>query len=228
MDIDGRLLRQDREDQRRSRASLLSLFEQIHRYTIHESTLRRAEAGKASRKVASDLAIALGHPAFRYTSTQISHIDSNVHHDLNGEWAAYYLEDDVGTSPYTVKERLFIKQSGSRIEGIYEADQTDHPENYQGTSSFTMNGRIVGDVVFGQYFVEQSSLPRGFGVFQLFLMRNGDWAEGYCNFFADDNKIMNSPNIWARKTSHQFTLMCQQAERYMKSSGHLLKAPFTV
>ncbi|KUO64199.1 MAG: hypothetical protein APF80_17425 [Alphaproteobacteria bacterium BRH_c36] len=147
---------------------------------------------------------------------------------MNGEWIAYYLEDDVGTGIYTVAERLYVEQNGPNLTGVYEPHVTTHPEGYQGPGSFIMKGHVVQNVIFGEYYIEGHALPRGFGVFQLMLLRNGDWAEGFCNFFADDNKIMGSPNIWIRKDSHQLELMRKHAEEYLKLNPTLLKAPFTV
>jgi hypothetical protein len=128
-------------------------------------------------------------------------------------------------APYVVTERLHITQRGFEVSGVYEPFETEHPDNYVGTSSFLMAGYLAENFVFGRYFKDAVSFQQGAGVYQLLLLRSGAWAEGVCTFFADDGRIMAGLNIWIKEDSTQFSLMVKQAKRAMRQHKTLLRFP---
>ena len=206
--------------------------ETIHRLTaggatISVSTLRRAEDGFASRRNLKWIARAIGFPEDRYLETDAADFNSNPTFNLSGKWRVYYLEDDVGSDAYVAVENLFVTQTDTRVTGIYEPVRTDHPRGYRGTDAFQMEGYVAEHVVMGRYYRERARHPRGAGVFQLLLLRNGAWAEGMCTFFGDDRDIMASYNLWIKEDSEEFSLMVQQAEQLMKMNKLLIHLPLS-
>lgn len=227
MKIDGHLLRRDREDLRHSRSSFLCDVYEKTGIQLSLSTLRRAESGEASRLTMKALASGTGFPAARYDIIPISKSASDVEYDLNGEWRAHYFEDDLKTGPYGAVDRLFIKQSKNEIRGIYEKLSSENPEGYLGEDSFIMEGVIMKDIVMGRYYVDGRNLPRGAGVFQLMLLRNGSWAEGACTFLGDDGTISVCVHIWTKYDSPEFDLMQHQVKILREQNFPYFKMPIS-
>lgn len=225
--IDGQRLRQDREDRQFSRESFIQHIFEKTGISLSVMTLRRAENGNASGQTMRAITSAIGFPAERYNSLKQSTEPWRTNFDLNGEWLVYYLEDDVNAPAYIAVERLFVKHTGSTIRGIYEPLQTEHPSGYLGESSFVMEGQVIENSAFGKYYVSGRSYPRGSGVFQHILLRNGTWAEGVCTFFADDGTIMVSANFWLKKASPEFQIMREQVESLLQEYKPHLKFPIS-
>ena len=242
--INGELIRRDREDQGYTRLALLVRIEELEGPTLGESTLRRAEAGKASRWTLRWISQGLGYPPQRYRDetsvapqdAKTAVIDSdqriggrpwNATYDLSGNWEVYYLEDDVGAAPYVCVERLSVAQMGSTVSGLYLPVATKHPHGYVGTDAFRMEGITGENVVFGRYYRENITHLQGAGVFQLIVGRGGAWAEGACTFFGDDGRLMVSLNLWIREGSPQFGLMRKQAEALFAKHRLMWKLPIS-
>lgn len=223
--VDGGLLRQDREDRQLSREAFLELVFERTGLRLSVSTLRRAESGTATRQAMRAFAQATGFPVARYESRSLPIQSWKTNFDLNGEWLVYYLEDDIGTSAYICTERLFVKHDGSGIRGIYEPLHSDHPGGYQGTDSFVMEGFIFENMIMGRYYVDGRAHPRGAGVYQLMLLRNGAWAEGACTFYGDDGTIMVSVNFWIKRDSPEFAIMKKQVDGLLSDSKILFSVP---
>lgn len=225
--IDGSRLRQDREDSNYTQDALLELIKTRTGFSISKSTLRRAEKGEVTRKMLNLIAKAIGFSPERYIVETSKENSTKALFDLNGEWKVYYLEDDVGTDEYLVTETLYVNHYEDIINGVYEPYRTNHPEGYKGTDAIIMEGSVMGITMMGQYYVDKKPYPKGAGVFQAIIQRDGEWAEGFCTFYGDDNKIMFSPSLWVKKDSPQFSVMCKQAENYFKGKKLLYSAPFT-
>lgn len=226
--IDGVRLRQDREDRNFSRDALREAVSETTGIRLSISTLRRAEAGKATRQTIRAIARTLGFPELRYTRLSVDNDYWRTSLDLNGEWLAYYLEDDVGAPPYIATERLFLKHTGSNVRGTYEPLSSNHPSGYLGDAAFLMEGSVIDNMIMGQYHVSGRSHPRGSGVFQHILTRNGCWAEGACSFFGDDGTIMVSVNFWIKKDAAEFDLMRKQVEQILHQHKPHLKFPISI
>jgi len=227
IEVFGDKLRADREDRKYSREAFVAHIQETTRRSLSVATLRRAETGKATLQSLKQIALALGFPHQRYIAGVEGGEKDRILFDLNGEWIAYYVEDDVSTEPYVATESLYVRQDGAKISGLYEPLSNQHPQGYRGTAAFVMEGVVMGNLLMGQYYVENSPHLRGAGVFQLMLLRNGAWAEGFCTFLADDNKIMATPNIWLRKDSNEFPIMKSQADQVFRTAKPLFKAPFS-
>lgn len=200
-------------------------MEERHGYTLSESSLRRAEEGRASEVTLKWIAQTLGFPSARYLLTNANEDPWRPTFDLSGRWRVFYLEDDVGTEPYTAVERLFLTQIGSRLDGLYEPYGSDHPDGYVGSDAFVLEGTVAENVVIGRYHRGGATHPRGAGVCQLLVLRDGAWAEGLCTYFADDGHVMASLNIWVKEGNPEFEIMLKQVQRVLQAHGALMRFP---
>lgn len=224
--IDGERFHDDRKA-RWTRDSFLLALEEKTGQTISLSTLRRAEEGSASKRTFSLLCQTIGYPPLRYEVTQEPNHPAESMFDLNGEWLVFYVEDDHGVAPYVNTERLFLKQSGTNLSGIYEPESSQHPDGHLGTAAFTLTGQVIDNVVFGRYYVENRKHPCGTGVFQLAISRQGGWAEGACTFYGDTDLIAVSINIWIKKDHSGFSLMKKQVSKLLKGRRPLFTLPIS-
>ena len=227
-DINGKRIREDRDDRGFSRPAFLARIEELCGKSISDSTLRRAEeAGKASEQTLRKIARAFGFPPARYTIDPSQNTSWRTHYDLNGEWETYYIEDDVNTEPYAVMYRLFIKQTGTELSGVYELIKNDHPEGYTSDRAFVLKGHVADDMAMGIYYIDGDPHPMGAGVFQMKLMKGADWAEGICTFYADTTEIATSIHLWLRKNSRHLRLYQKQARNLFEQNKIFLKAPWS-
>lgn len=224
--IDGGRFKGDREE-RWSQVSFLEELKEKTGQTISLSTLRRAEEGNASKRTLKLLCQTTGFPLLRYEITRDSNQQSEPTFDLNGEWLAFYIEDDHGVDPYINTERLFLKQSGADLSGIYEPTSSQHPDGHLGTATFTLTGHVIDNVVFGRYYVENRRHPCGTGVFQLAISKQGGWAEGACTFYGDTDQIAVSINIWIKKDHSNFSLMKKQVSKFLEGHKILFALPIS-
>lgn len=225
--INGALLREDRTTRRLSREAFIKKIDNDTGIMLSISTLRRAEEGKVSPQNLNVIAQTIGFPPEKYMMNKTIISKWQTPFDLNGQWEVYYLEDDVGTQAYIATEIIFVTHNGSDISGVYEPKESDHPNGYLGSDAFVMEGVVAQNVLMGRYYVDERAYPRGAGVFQLIVLRNGDWAEGFCTFLGDDNLIMVCYNIWIKNSSPQFRIMRKQAREFLNNNKLLYRAPFT-
>lgn len=221
--VKGELIRADREAICGPRIAFIARVEELGR-RLSLSSLVRAEGGLATRKSLDTIAAALGNPASKYLEAAPTEQNEQVL-ELSGEWAALYLESDSGSPVYLVQERLLVEQSGAALRGVYHQERTEHPHRWLSRTSFTMEALVQDDVVTGRYFVDGRRSPMGRGVFQLKVVRESNWAEGFCIFFTDDDVVAVSHNIWLRKSSPAYRLHLQQAEGLIKRQSRFLIAP---
>lgn len=164
---------------------------------LSEDTLKRArDEGRATLKTLHAVATALGTRPEDYLGTEAG---AHRSYDLSGEWLAIYLE----TWPplYKVsrtKERLVIIHKGNWIRGTYEFVANDDPSAKRSTV-FEMRGRCVGDFVTGFYFVRGRAGEQGIGTFQLKLIDQATYGEGFCTYCSDTDVVSVSPNIWVKR-----------------------------
>lgn len=224
--IDGRLLRQDREEREFSRLALIVRIREVTSRNVSESTIRRAEeSDRVGEQKLKWISRALGFPPTRYT-TQNGPLPHPIGLNLSGWWSVFYREDDVHTDSYVARERLHITQKGQAFSGVYEPSRSDHPLGHAGPDAFTMIGLVGSDAIYGSY-ARGSPSPQGSGVFHLKFLRGGGWGEGLCSFVGDDAQIMVSLNIWVREDHPEFDLMKAQAEFLMLGSHIFPSLPVT-
>jgi hypothetical protein len=164
---------------------------------LSEDTLKRAlDEGRATRKTLSEIAKALKTRVEDY----LSHPAGTPRgYDISGEWLAVYLE--TWPPNYRVsrtRERLIITQSGHWIKGTYEFIGNDDP-SVERSSIFEMHGRYVKDFVTGFYFVRGREAAQGMGTFQLKLIDQATYGEGFCTYCSETELVSTSPNIWVKR-----------------------------
>ncbi len=227
MKIDGSKLEFDRKRFNFSREALVSKASEMDISSFSISTLRRAEEGEVSQAMLSSICAALGVSPSRYIKTEFDQRRlSNF--DLTGEWVALYAEQDIDTDVYVAEEKLIIEQTGDEVMGVYEPVSTEHPESYVGGSPFLMRGTTVGDVIRGDYYVDGREYPRGSGVYQHKILRDGNWTEGYCTFSTDDALIALSLNIWIRKSAPEFKYMLESARKLIRNEPLFRTLPVSI
>lgn len=226
--VNGDLIRADREALQFSRTDLIARIGATYKSSISESTLRRAEAGDASRQTVVAIASGLGFLPERYHARVELEQNWAPKYDLSGRWTVLYKENDVGTEPYLVRERLFLNQESSALRGIYESMSSEHPTGYLGQGSFVLEGWVYDNCVGGRYYKDQAKHVTGLGTFHLLILKQGWWAEGTCSFMGDDGKLMVSTNIWLNENSPEFSSMLALASALMKKEGTVASYPASV
>ena len=213
--VNGTLIKEDRGKQDLSQDALANSAG----IAFSLSTLRRAESGGpiTIEKIGSK-ARALGREPSRYILKEGGVSEDETVLQLDGDWKAFYVEDDTGVAPYLVTEALAIVQNGVDFRGEYICDTYERPDN------FVLIGQINGPVVTGKYFVRNRIDYTGIGVIQLIHSRNSNWFDGCCTWYDyDSGKIEYSRNIWIKMGEFYSEILLNQAKKIMLKEVKIVK-----
>jgi len=153
--------------------------------------------GQATLSSLGLIARVLGTEAHDYLFSA-SHHTRNVT-NISGEWFAFYLETWPPLyRPSQTKERLLIRQSGMQVRGTYEFIENEDPAAQRSTI-FEMRGRVVGNFVSGFYFVLGRESEQGIGTFQIKLLDEARYGEGFCTYCSETDIVTVSANIWVKQ-----------------------------
>jgi transcriptional regulator with XRE-family HTH domain len=189
---DGDLIRRDRIEQGFTQEALL---ERCRAQSAHFSiqSLRRAERGeRVARSTAEGIARALGKPDQRYYRNRVS--GHALAPKLVGEWRLLAIEDDRLSPPYLIEENLHIDMTPTgALTLISHAVDFPRTEIYQ-------NIVMIDDMIMGQVFIKEWIPPNGFGTFQLQILRENTFLDGYVTWYdADSKRIEASRTLALRK-----------------------------
>lgn len=107
---------------------------------------------------------------------------------------------------------------------MYDFWKNDNPV-IRREKPFEMRGRIIRNYINGFYFVPTRKSGQGTGVFQLKILREGAWAEGFCTYASDDEMVAVSHNIWVRENHPDYRLNLRMAEGILAKDFDFLTRP---
>ena len=185
-------------------------FDTQHRRVIlYDPLSPKAMASELQEEICSTLSAVLGRLATEGPTEQYEEISDVSGVRLEGEWIAHYVEDDLSTPPYVVRERVEIQQVAETVQGTYYCETYDR-------IPFVLEGRINRDSVLGTYYVPMRRPPDSSGSFQLKLGKNDEWLEGYCTWLDHGSgRVECSKSIWFRPQSQYATLLEDEVARIM-------------
>lgn len=221
IEINGDLLAAHREKSGLTRAGL---SQRLLPARISEETIKRAERGNINPKKLEIIS------RFFKVNPNIFRSKISIEIDLSGDWTTIYLEKEPGHDKYISVENLSVTQLNNTITGIYSPDSSEHPNLYIGTSIFQMSGQIIKDFIFGNYSpdITNPKYPQGTGVFQMKIIKNQNWIEGFCTYFSDDDNIAVSSTIWVRKSWDEHDFMIISAKNLLRTNGVFHTSPTAI
>ena len=215
-DFDTDLLRADMDAGQSTWESLLS----AGKGSFGRSTVQRALSGKnrLEKSSAQAIAIALGQAPDRYILLEQKAPRSDRSLQLEGIWHAFFVHDPRDTGPTVVRETLIVKQSGSKISGIYDRAADGIGEDFE------MEGTVVDKIISGKYWVPNRDSTVGLGLFHLGEKELGDWFEGICTWVDSEriNEIAFSKNIWVKTESSSYNEYIRIVNKIMDDEKRLL------
>lgn len=130
---------------------------------------------------------------------------------ISGEWLAFSVEDDRLSAPYILEENMVISRDP---DGNYQV--TCYALNFPRTEP-TRNVTKVGDMLMGQIYISEWEPPIGYGSFQLQILRENTFLEGYVTWYdSDSRRIEASRYLAVRKGIPDFDACVQAAKAMLK------------
>ena len=131
--------------------------------------------------------------------------------EFAGDWRALSIEDDRLTRAYILEEDMRITRSAAGTYHV-ECNSLMFPR-----TETTQNVVHIEDMLMGQSFIEGWVPPNGVGSFQLQILRENTYLEGYVSFYdADSKRIEMSRLLVVRKNIHDFERCLDSAREKMR------------
>ncbi len=215
VEINGILLREDRENALLSREALVEAT-QGH---VSVETLRRAETGKRIQHAKLKfIANALGQDPDRYRTefgnTEGANAPKRDSFDLTGNWIGYWVESYRVGAPYVVQENTRISHVGNLVRAEFNTN-VDGLERQEKTLYARLDRRTLSCVTSVDGWIQ----PNGTGLFQVQIGRNDNWMEGYTIWDdADTGQIEASRYVCIRVGDPEFESLEKRAKQLMDAA----------
>lgn len=187
-------------------------------------SLVRAERGEASVEMVKKIvrALKVDFRAVVPEGKRGDEAESGV--EIAGRWEAFYIEDDVATEPYVYSDFLSVRQNGAEITGIYEPNESGHPEAWQRPVSFTFNGQIIEDCLLGIYKVDGNVSAQASGVLQICFIDQATRGHGFCTWYDDQGFLATSAHYWIRLDHDDYRTMRAQIKKKLLAEMKFLRS----
>jgi transcriptional regulator with XRE-family HTH domain len=199
----------DRIDQGFTQEALLERCRALGSHFSIQS-LRRAERGeRVNKSTLEGGARALGKDLIHYLP-ESDQYEQSASNGIEGEWHALSIEDDRLSPPYILEETMVISSdAGGALEIICHALDFHRTEP-------TRNVVKIGDMLMGQIFITEWDPPLGYGSFQLQILRENTFLEGFVTWYdSDSRRIEASRYLAVRKDIPDFDACVEAAKAMM-------------